>query len=331
MSDCISCQKPVASESSSITYSECEHCYHVGKCSGVTKTLLKSMPQESLDHWVCNTCKLHARRSSTSSLESQSAREGNLTSYVQTAKSSVPPAAIAVSQNQTQSTELNVANMLVAMNAKLDTLLNLKATVDGMEHSLQHMPENYDDVLKRVGEQHEEIKDLKKRVTNLEKSGAGAEIDQLKQKVHDLERRNRKQNLEIHGIPSNANEDLMAKLNELAGQLDVPDLTLDQVVVAHRLASRPDKTPGIIVRFASQATRDLWLDKRANLNRARSKVYISENLTQQEKSLLWETKEWAKAKRYQFVWYRNGKVFVREKDGARSYLIATKDDLSKLD
>lgn len=113
------------------------------------------------------------------------------------------------------------------MNVRLHTPLDVKETVDGMEKSFQHMSDNYDVTLKRVGEQDEEIKGLKKWVTNLEKTNADAEIDHLKQKVHDLEWRNRRQNLELHEIPVSENEDLLFKINEVANNLDVPDLQSD--------------------------------------------------------------------------------------------------------
>uniref|UniRef100_A0A6B0V3R5 Putative crack-1 is transposable element n=1 Tax=Ixodes ricinus TaxID=34613 RepID=A0A6B0V3R5_IXORI len=220
--------------------------------------------------------------------------------------------------------------MLVSMNAKLDTLLNLKETVDAMEQSLQHMSAKYDAVLKQMDEHDGEIKNLKKRVTHLEKSEPTAEIDRLKQKVHDLEWRSRRQNLEIHGIPVSEQENLLDKINDLAEQLEVPDLTADQIMAMHRLPSRPDKTPGILVRFSNQATRDLWLEKRVNLKRVRSKAYILENLTNQDKTLIWETREWAKARRYQYVWYKHGKVLVREKDGSQAHVVKTVDDCKHL-
>lgn len=193
------------------------------------------------------------------------------------------------------------------------------------------MPDNYDVMLKRVGEQDEEIKSLKKRVTNLEKTNADMEIEHLKQKVHDLEWRNRRKNLELHVILESENEDLLSKINEVAKNLDVPDLTSDQIIAAHRLPSRADKIPGVIVRFVSQATRDMWLDRRSRLRNARSKTHILENLTQQDKALLWDAKEWAKTNRFQYAWYKNGKILVREKDGTQAHLIKTKDDLQKLE
>lgn len=291
---CIACNQEIEEKDSLISCAECDYPYHIGTCSGVSE----DSRVVSRKTWRCQTCKTAKSRGS---------------------------------QSSKQNKDIDVAAMLISMNSKLDTLLNLKETVDAMEESLQHMSANYDQVLKRMCEHDEELKNLKKRVANLEKTEADVEIGRLNQKVNDLEYRSRKQNLEIHGIPKSENEDLMARINEVAGKLDVPVLTADQIIVAHRLGSRPDKIPGIIVRFANQATRDQWLDKRYKLRQARSKIYISESMTQQDKTLLWEVKEWAKEKRYQYVWYKHGKVFVKEKEGAQVRVVRSWDDLERIE
>lgn len=182
------------------------------------------------------------------------------------------------------------------------------------------MSDNYDVMLKRVGEQDEEIRSLKKRVTNLQKTNAGMEVENLKQKVPDLEWRNRRQSLELQGVPASENGDLLSKINEVAKNLDVPGS-----------ASRAEKIPGVIVRFVSQAIRDMWLDRWSRLRNARSKTHSLESLTQQDKALLWDAKEWAKTNRFQCAWYKNGKILVREKDGTQAHLIKTKDELRKLE
>lgn len=43
--------------------------------------------------------------------------------------------------------------------------------------------------------------------------------------------------------------------------LDLPEVTANEVVAIHRLPSRTDKVPGVIARFASQQTRNRWLDR----------------------------------------------------------------------
>lgn len=152
------------------------------------------------------------------------------------------------------------------------------------------------------------------------------EIDKLKHDLNELELRCRSQNLEIHGVPETANEDLMTKLNEVAQMLDVPQLSANELVSLHRLPSRADKVPGIIARFVSRSTRDLWLETRLKLKGKDGKTHLTENLTKHDKNLLWATKQWAKNNGFKFAWHRNGKTFVR-KEGTSAIPISTENDL----
>ncbi|KAG0423042.1 hypothetical protein HPB47_001166, partial [Ixodes persulcatus] len=138
----------------------------------------------------------------------------------------------------------------------------------------------------------------------------------------------RRQNLEIHGVCETEWEDILSVV--VAAKLDVDELK-SEVLAVHRLPVKPGNTRGIIVRFARQETRDLWLSKKRALNRASGTghLYIAENMTRQARNLLWQVKEWARAKHYQFVWYRNGKVFVRQGEEAQAHVISC-DDLRVL-
>lgn len=73
--------------------------------------------------------------------------------------------------------------------------------------------------------------------------------------MNELEWRNRKLHLELHGIPKTEHENLLHKVNAGSASLPLPTLSPSDVIAAHRLPSKPDKTPGVIVRFARQSFR----------------------------------------------------------------------------
>lgn len=120
---------------------------------------------------------------------------------------------------------------------------------------------------------------MKKQVERLKRTDAEKEIKTPRQRGNDLEWRSRKLNLEFHGILRTDNEDLLVKVNKIAKKLEVPDLTMNEVAAVHRLPCKPDKTPGIIVRFVHQATKDQCLNKRSALKKAKDDACILENLT----------------------------------------------------
>lgn len=169
--------------------------------------------------------------------------------------------------------------------------------------------------------------ETKQRVEGIESVQGKEQISCIKKDLDELEWQNRKLNLEFHGLPKTDKKDLLAKVNEIAGTLEVPELTHNDVTAAHRLPSKPDKTPAVIVRFARQATRNAWFEARKKHRETESDVYIQANMTKQTRTLLWETKQWAQERNFRFVWHNNGKVLIRRNEGDRAIVVRSKHDL----
>lgn len=294
---CLKCQEEILDDEQSITCSECGSTYHCGSCAGISEVTLKTKGETYRSAWKCPTCR---------------------TSKLKKGATNKPKS------------DVDVSTMLVSMNNKLDELLDLKETVGGIEASISMMSAKYDEILESVKGQREEIKQLKSKVAELEGKDNGEEVKRLRNELHDLEWRNRKLNLEFHGITKTKDEDLMSKINEIAPSLELPELAEAEITALHRLPSKPDKIPGIIVRFASQTTRDAWLSRRGKLRNTGNKYFINENLTKQNRELLAKAKEWTKGKGFMYVWHRNGKVFIRRKDGDDASVIRSEDDLKAI-
>lgn len=297
--ECISCNEFLPDDACALTCSECNYPYHLGACSGVSEASFKSKSDALRKSWRCATCRTAKLRSGQGSKQKIDA-------------------------------DLDVPGMLVNINRKLDELLSLKETVNGIESSIQHMSEKYDELLASVQRQDRDIKELSRRVKGIEEAETHKQLEKLKHEMNELEWHSRKMNLEVHGITTTENENLLLKINEVAKKLDVPELVDDDVVALHRLPSKPDKVPGIIVRFATQKTRDAWIEKRGVLRRTREHVYLQENMTKHNRALLWTVKEWARERQFQFAWHRNNKIFLRKENGARALLIRGEDDLRRL-
>ncbi|KAG0411941.1 hypothetical protein HPB47_010915 [Ixodes persulcatus] len=156
--------------------------------------------------------------------------------------------------------------------------------------------DQYDDILHRLNEQENDIKDLKKRVDKIERADAANEVRELRSELNELEWRSRQKNIEIHGVLETEGEDLLGVVKSVASKLGVEELKTEEVSAVHRLPSKPGKTRGIIVSFARQETRDAWLSKKRVLNRSSGsgRLFITENMTKQGRTLLWQAREWAK-------------------------------------
>lgn len=142
-----------------------------------------------------------------------------------------------------------------------NSLLELKTTVQNIEVSVQVMSDKYDAILADTTRHEADIKGIKKKVQALE-TKVYSEVDFLKEQLNDLEWRNRKLNLEFHGIEPAENENLIEKVNKVATLLNVAPLSCNDVAAIHRLKAKPGKTPGIIVRFSRNDVRDEWFAKR---------------------------------------------------------------------
>lgn len=201
-----------------------------------------------------------------------------------------------------------------------------------MEKAIGFMSDKFDEFEKKIDRQDKEIKALKTRVTELEQAGDNSDVvqTQLLQELRELEFRSRRQNLEVHGIAVVPNEDLIAKLNNVADKLEVPHITSCDVVSVHRLPSKGNNIPGIIARFASQATKDAWLANKSKLNGNEPRVYIQENMTRHDRELLRSIKDAAKDKGYRYVWHVNGKILVRKTDGAKAIRVRSTEDFARL-
>lgn len=206
----------------------------------------------------------------------------------------------------------------------------VQETVTAIEASVQMVSDKYDSVLAKLTENERDIAEVKRRVDRVQAEQGGEAISDVKKDINELEWHNRKLNLEFHGIPKSENEDVLSKVNELATTLKLPQLEINDVTAAHRLPSKPDKTPGVIVRFTRQAVRDNWFEARKKLKTADSDVYIQENLTKQTRKLLWETKQWARESNFQFVWHSNGKVLVRRTEGDKAIVVKSQRSLETI-
>ncbi|XP_037561628.1 uncharacterized protein LOC119440826 [Dermacentor silvarum] len=223
---------------------------------------------------------------------------------------------------------LDVRQLLMTINGKLDQLLPLREVVEGIEDTLQFLSEQYDELQQRTERNENEIKELKLRTERLE--GNESDVNQLQAEIDQLEWRSRRLNLEFHGIQYSEKENLLEKLNKVTMMLELPQLSENDVVSVHRLPSKKEKMPGIICRFAKQAGRDRWWKSRKKLRESKDDVFLLENVTKRTRDLLFETKIWAKRANYKYVWHSNSRVLVRKADGERAVAVSTARDLDKL-
>lgn len=233
---------------------------------------------------------------------------------------------------------------LLQLPAKVDDLLTLKTTLDEMKVSVSELKNavefnsaQYDELLSKTSTNEKEIKALKSEVSQLRTTVTenATRVVQLQLEVNEAEQYNRLPNLEIHGMAMTPNEDLKSKVADLALKLAIASFQPSDILAVHRLPSKKDKTPPVLIRFTSAAVRETWTNARGKMrvliqNNTLPKLYFNENLTQMNRSLFWKARARGKEMNFKFVWVRNGRIFAKRQEEATPVRIICERDLEMI-
>lgn len=188
---------------------------------------------------------------------------------------------------------------------------------------------------------HEE---LKKRVDELSHRSVDTSpaVLNLQNKLNSLEQQNRQFNIEMCNVPERRHENLQLLVDSLSDLLKI-QIPRHNVLSIHRVPHAQQQTAkpkNIIIKFTTRILRDNVLTafrKIKNLNSGQlgftgtpQKIYMNEHLTLNNKQLFRKTREVAKLHNYKYVWVKNAKIFVREKDGSSAFIIHSQMDLDKI-
>lgn len=171
--------------------------------------------------------------------------------------------------------------------------------------------------------------------------------DILMKKVDILDQFNRKNNVEIQMVPERSNENPVILFNKLCSAVSFPIRT-EEILACHRVP-QSNKNSGrpknIIVELPSTHTRDALLSAVKNHNKmnpstklnsghldipGKTPIYVSEQLTPNNKELFATVRHAAKEKNIKFVWIRNGKVYVRKNENSPAVWVSSKDMLENI-
>ncbi|XP_026331982.1 uncharacterized protein LOC113239276 [Hyposmocoma kahamanoa] len=220
---------------------------------------------------------------------------------------------------------------------------SIRADLDEAIHSVQFLSERHDDQVKLNKETEGTIRQLIKDNTLL-----SAQVADISIKLGHMEQQYRECNIEIQSVPEFKNENLLNLIQQLLKTVscNVPD---NEILSFHRVAkqnSKSDRPRNIIVKFSSTRTRDSVLaatkvfnehNKQDKLNTShlgiassKKPVYVMEHLSPANKLLHAATRSVAKEKHYEFVWVKNGRVFIRKDQKDSAKLVKNMDFLKSL-
>ncbi|XP_060810058.1 uncharacterized protein LOC132904158 [Amyelois transitella] len=217
-----------------------------------------------------------------------------------------------------------------------------RAKLQELTTSIQYMSDRYDQLQEALEQKSKDCEELRSENKEL-RSDLGilqAQVEDLGSKLNQFEQLSRDNNLEIQCVPEHSAENLKSVINQLAGTVGHP-LREHEILNYHRVAkiNKDTKRPkSIIVKLSSPLIRDSLLAAVKTFNRThqsdklnsahlgladkdKQPIYVCEHLTPTNKQLHAAARKAAKDKNFQFVWVRNGRVFMRKDPASKSFVV----------
>nr|XP_026490603.1 uncharacterized protein LOC113396764 [Vanessa tameamea] len=236
------------------------------------------------------------------------------------------------------------------------TLSNIRKDIQELGTKFTEMRTELDEVVKTVSflsEIHDDQVNINKENSKLisnfvtENSTLQTKLGEITAALEGIEQRARDSNMEIQCVPESKSENLFTHIKQLANTVSY-QLSEKDVLNCHRVAkyNPGNKRPrSIIIKMISPRVRDNFLAaiKLYNFKNKDNKlisthlgfttnrpIYAMEHLSPKNKQLHAATRIVAKEKKYEFVWIRNGKIFVRKNIKSEAKIVRDKDFLEKL-
>lgn len=219
------------------------------------------------------------------------------------------------------------------LNEVLDKKLKpIVDSIDELKSSLSQLEDSHS-ALK------EENSKLKRQLATIHN-----ELETLKFNCDEQEQYNRRECLEIHGIPTMEKEDTNDIITKVGSLINVK-IEPNDISVSHRLPTknkdRKDNIKPIIVKFTRRDVRDQLYSSRRLLKDhtiddigmgrlGSSKIFIQESLTFKKKDLFKKCLKFKKENKFKFIWTSYGTIFLRKNEHSPSHKITYESDLARL-
>lgn len=320
---CAMCQDALPPENE---FAKCRNCkcnYHY-TCAGVREIQYRKQSAEAKANWKCAGCR------------TRSASTGSVGAKTEDAETS------------SQTSALSPDNVEAIMNIVRAVIKDEnKVLIDKMntfQTSIDYYSQKLDEFTMVITKLQDENKQLDKRC--LELTTKCASLEQQCEKMQSTMEENiqytRNRNLQINGVPETAGEDVTQIVCSI-GRSTGLQIAKGDLQAAHRVNSRnPTNRMNIrtiVVQFDKRPLRDEFLNKcksrrpttGAVFNDATTgAIYVNEHLTPFYRSLYNEAKFKSKEngeRFYKYVWFKNGKLFVRRGDNTTIERILNSKDI----
>lgn len=336
-------------DAKSIKCPTCAKCYHYA-CISLTKSPNKKAT------WKCPSCLSKTPklgRDDSTPVRNVSTTRGPKRQATEPPSPPSPPS----TSNDTDELRSFISEVikheLSEMSAKFNntiiTTINkelapIKKEIADIVESMSFMNSKFEDIMKA----HELSKEIITKL-EMENTDLRVTVENLNDRLANLEQHSRSNNIELQCVPENKNENVYNIVTQLASVVNC-EISERDVLHCTRIAKAnpsSNRPRSIIVQLASPRMRDHLLAATIKYNQANPKeklnsqhlgyagpispVFVTEHLSPTNRALHAAARTKAKEKNYKYVWVRNGRIFVRKTDGADHIQIRNKNSLSKVE
>lgn len=177
--------------------------------------------------------------------------------------------------------------------------------------------------MNNIAKLSERIDDHNNRISTLleeENLKCKNQILKLDRRIDDIEQKGRAHNIQIDGIPEVNQENLRNVIPALPTALKITLKDDDITYVARVRSTNKDKIKPIICSLSNfnimaelikasrkekPTTKDIGFSNNNN-------IFINEHLTIARKQLLYKAKQFKTANKFEFLWVKDGKIFLKK-------------------
>lgn len=237
-------------------------------------------------------------------------------------------------------------SLLCAITDKLDAMhremCDFRQESKDMALSINSTHEKIDELSDLVRRHDSEIKECGKDIDILKSENAilKRQVEELKSEVAQSQQYSRANCVDFDGVPALKGENIMHVVQSVAKAVHF-NLEPGMIDAVHRMrrgmaGSRP---PRIIVKFVRRIDKD-ELIRCAKVKQgfaasdagfvSENRIYIRQSMSPETRSLFSYAKSAAQSFDYKFVWFSDGKVLMRKKEGANVIHVSSRSQLSQL-
>lgn len=219
----------------------------------------------------------------------------------------------------------------------------LKSITDDFGSSIEFISEDQKELRSNINREADRVKQLE-----VDNAKLKAEINKLNSRLMGIDKISRNCNIELQAVPERKNENVLTLFKRLCEVVKV-SLEDSHITACRRVAklNNASKRPrNIVVSFSTPRIRDSVLSATQKFNKTHPgrglrstdldmpgepcRIFVSEHLSPEQKTLHAETRRVAKELKYKYVWVRYGQIYVRKDDSAGAFLVRDLDSLNKL-